>query len=200
MWTGVLVSLKVGTSNREFLTYVRGLNMPFKVEATGHRYMYVLKTDDPRIIEGYLASLRVGSIPIGPITLARPFNIRYSLGESKAGDRIVYNLDEAIRLGIQEVLRPRPLSVRLRTRGHGLGVGDSIREEAMEVLRELGVRVSRKSELMLNIEALRTSAGGLRVYVGFFHRYLYVRYASVHRLAQTEDNIIPKAGPFTQYY
>ena len=194
------MSLKVGTSNRDFLTYVKGLNMSFKPEATGHRYMYVLRADDPRIIEGYLVSLRIGSMPIGPITLARPFNVRYSLGESKAGDRIVYSLDEAVRLAIQEVLRPKPLSVRLRTRGHGLGVGDSIRDEAMEVLRELGVGVSRKSELMLNLEVLRTSSGGLRLYAGFFHRYLYVRYASVHRLAQSEDNIIPKASPFTQYY
>ena len=194
------MSLKVGTSNRDFLTYVKGLNMPFKPEATGHRYMYVLRADDPRIIEGYLASLRIGAMPIGLITLARPFNVRYSLGESKVGDRIVYSLDEAVRLAIQEVLRPKPLSVRLRTRGHGLGVGDSIRDEAMEVLRELGVGVSRKSELMLNLEVLRTSSGGLRLYAGFFHRYLYVRYASVHRLAQSEDNIIPKAQPFTQYY
>ena len=194
------MSLKTGTSERDFLTYVRGLNKPFKVEATGHRLMYVLRTDDPKEVEEYLVELRIGSMPIGNIVLARPFNMRIALGESKVGDRIVYNLDEAVRYGINEVLRPRPLSVRLRARGHGLGVGDTLRELALEVLKELNVRTSRKSSLILNLEVLRTSSGELRLYIGYFPRYLYVRYASVHRLAQAEDNIIPKAKPFTQYY
>ena len=200
MWIGILVSLKMGTSEREFLTYVRGLGIPFIIEATGHRLMYVLRSDDPKAIEGFLIGLRLGIIPINGITLARPFNKRIALGETKIGDKIIYDLEEAVRLGISEVLQPRPLSVRLRARGHGLGIGETLKSISLDVLKELNVRISKKSNLILNVEVLRTSSGELRLYIGYHPKYLYVRYASVYRMSQPEDVLIPKAKPFTQFY
>ena len=195
-----MVSLRTGSSEREFLNLVRGLGMGFRVESTGHRYIYVLRHEDPGAIEAFLTSLRLGIIPMGDVTLARPFNERITLGESRVGGGIAYDVESVLREVVPRVLSPRPRGLRLRVRGHGIGVGNAVLEVAREVLNDLGVGVRRRSTLMLDIEVLRASSGGVRLYIGFFPTHLYVRCTLVRRITQSEDALVPRATPFTQYY
>ena len=135
----------------------------FRIEPTGNPRISIIWGELP-VLVGLLESWRLGVLEWGPVALVRPFD-----HETMLNGRDVYSIEQFLDHWLPKYRLPR--RVRLRVRGHGLMIQATLRELALARLRGLGVEHSRRSTLVLSIEAVRDYSGLIRLFIGLAPKY-----------------------------
>ena len=146
-----------------------------KIEDTRHGGLVIVRGSELDLIS-LLESWRIGVLSMYPVLLARPFDY-----EANLDGNYVYDIRQPINHFVPKLIldnhgRPRVRRLRLRVRGHGLRLGDALKEAALAVLGQYSVLTSTDSNLILSIEALRMWTGSIRVFIGLFPKRYYVKY------------------------
>ena len=192
-WRGIIVSIKAGGKGgeRDLYRLVKNTHMPFVVNPTRHPGIFIItprpdyKDDPSPLIEAFLIMLRTGLIGMDPITLARPFNISATLGEYRTGSSIAYDPTRILDSIIPDLIPNGLRAIRIRARGNGIGIGDALRTEAIRIIESMGVRYSKRSSIVLNIEAINMN-GVIRIYIGLFPKWLLVRYRTARLIKPSQ--------------
>jgi hypothetical protein len=159
---GLLVSHSEGASITPVLRGLRGVG-GFRVEPTGNPRVSVIWGDVPVLIS-LLESWRLGVLRWGPVGFIRPFD-----HETILNGKDVYSIEQFLDHWLPQYRLPR--RVRLRVRGHGLRIQSTLRELALRRLNELNVLPSRRSTVVLSIEAVRDYSGVVRLFIGLAPKY-----------------------------
>ena len=135
-----------------------------------------LEAPEPVLI-GLLESWRTGSLPMPGVSLVRPFDVKLDLHRPLVpAQSVVVDSTGMIEDAIRRLLTGRGIrGVRVRARGYGLGVSNTLRGIANGVLNDLGIRVSRSSSMVLSVEALLRVSGFVSVFIGLYPRRYLVR-------------------------